>query len=144
MKTFCFKHDVRMRETDLAGYAFYGSYLGYMDDARLQHINDIGFDIRTLKQEDFAFTVAEVHCFYLRPTYFQEKLWIYSRFVKENRKSIRVFHTITNKEVPENLRDGPMEDYPGVCHRGETVLVGIRLSQKRAVEIPEGFEPLFQ
>jgi YbgC/YbaW family acyl-CoA thioester hydrolase len=143
MKTFCHKHDVRMRETDLAGYAFYGNYLGYMDDARLAHFKEIGFDIQRMKRTAFAFTVAEVHVWYLEPVYFQQDIWVYTRFTKLSDKAIKAEHVITKAEVPDDKVDEPFESFPGVCHRGETTLVGISLAEKKVASIPLGFDVLF-
>lgn len=143
MKTFCFKHDVRMRETDLAGYAFYGNYLGFMDDARLAHLKEIGLDIATLKRMQFGFTVAEVHVWYLAPVYFQQDIWVYTRFSKINDKAIKAEHVITTAEVSAENIDDAFSDYSNVCHRGETTLVGINLLEKKPTAIPAAADPLF-
>ena len=143
MKTFAYKHDVRMREADLAGHVFYPNFLAYTDDARHHHFKNLGYDLERQKKEDFIFVVAEVHGFYLKPAVFQQDLYIYMRFEKLKSKAMKIHHVICTEAVPDDKKNLELSEYPSICQHGETVMVGVSLSQKKPTTIPEGFAPLF-
>lgn len=143
MNTFLYKHDVRLREADLAGHVFYANYLAYLDDARHFHLRKLGYNLEKMRKEDFIFVVSDLNCQFLKPAEFEDQLFIYMRFERVRSKGMKIKHVICTEEASEADMNKSFDDFPAPCHRGETGLVAVKLSSKRPVDLPSGLAALF-
>lgn len=71
---YAFEHAVRVRfaETDAMGIVHHGSYLPYLEEARVAYLRAVGHPYTAIRAEGTDIAVIEVHVRYLRPLRFDE------------------------------------------------------------------------
>lgn len=91
-----FKTEVRVRvsETDLAGWVYYGNYFVYAEDGRSAMYRELGFTYTDLKNEGIILPVVAAHCEYKNPAYHDDVLEVFTRIVRVGEKSLKTVYDI--------------------------------------------------
>jgi len=80
---------VRYAETDQMGVVYYANYLVWMEVARVEYCQAIGFRYREMEIEDGIFlAVAESHCRYVSPARFDDEVLIQTRVTDVSRRFV--------------------------------------------------------
>ena len=69
-------HKVNYYETDKMGVTHHSNYIRWMEDARVDFLNQIGFGYKKLEEEGIISPVIGVECDYKAPTYFDDEIEI--------------------------------------------------------------------
>jgi acyl-CoA thioester hydrolase len=86
---------VRYAETDQMGIVYHSNYFLYFESARAESIRELGFTYAGMEKMGVIMPVANVHCRYLRPAFYDNLLTI-----KTTLKELPVHHKIEfNHEV---------------------------------------------
>ncbi len=64
---------VRYAETDQMGVVYHANYLIWMEIARVEFCDHMGFDYREMEQEGVVIAVVEARCRYLYPGALQRR-----------------------------------------------------------------------
>ena len=90
---FSFDHKIRVRyaETDQMGFAYYGNYSAYYEEARAEALRSLGFSYRELEAMGVMMPVYENHSKYLKPARYDDLLRI-NVLVKEKPSAKMTFH----------------------------------------------------
>lgn len=81
---------VRYAETDMMGIVYHGSYVPWLECARIQLLDDIGCPYREMESLGVRLPVVELKCRYREPARFDDRV----RVVAEVRESPRARITI--------------------------------------------------
>src|SRR5579872_3137513 len=89
---------VRYAETDQMGVVYYANYLIWMEVARVEYCQSIGFHYRHMELEDGIFlAVAESHCRYASPARFDDRICISTRVTDVNRRFVTFDYEMTTQ-----------------------------------------------
>ena len=69
-------HKVNYYETDKMGVTHHSNYIRWMEEARVDFLNQIGFGYKKLEEEGIISPVIGVECDYKAPTYFDDEIEI--------------------------------------------------------------------
>lgn len=61
------KHRIYYHDTDCGGVVYYGNYLKYLEEARTQHLESKGLDVKALADSGIWFAVARQEIDYEAP-----------------------------------------------------------------------------
>src|SRR5712691_2428442 len=76
---------VRYVETDQMGVVYYANYLVWMEVARVELCQVLGFRYKDMElDDDVLLAVAEAHCRYLSPARFDETVTIKTQVARAN------------------------------------------------------------
>ncbi|MCL6431424.1 MAG: acyl-CoA thioesterase [Anaerolineae bacterium] len=116
---------VRYAETDAQGVVYYANYLVWFEVARVNYLRALGFDFRSLEQQQITVVIAEANCRYLAPARFDDEIAVRA-WVEEVRRTSLVFaYAVYNRTSGQRLAEG------------STALVFVTLgAQPRPIEIP--------
>lgn len=91
---------VRYGETDASGMAYHGSYIPWLEVARVEMMDNLGLPYKSLEDEwESHMAVLEVHLTILKPAYFDDNLKV-KVYIKERPKvRLKVEYEIFRDEV---------------------------------------------
>ena len=71
------------------GVVYYANYLVWMEVARVEYCQAIGFRYKDMEQDDgILLAVAESHCRYLSPARFDDEVTVVTRVPEANRRFV--------------------------------------------------------
>src|SRR5262245_31416367 len=94
-------HRVRVGyvDTDRAQVMHHGTYLRYLEAARVEHLRERGIDYRRFELDDkLALPVVEARVRYKLPAYFDDELSIHTWLAIANRAKLRFDSVIKRKD----------------------------------------------
>ena len=91
-------------DTDQMGVVYHSNYLRYFEGARAASLRAVGRSHKDLDEWGIALPVAEAHCRYRRPAYYEDRLDIHVGITAIRGASLRFEYRATRG--PELLADG--------------------------------------
>lgn len=100
------RHQVRVifGDTDQMGVVYYANYLRWFEGARAAYLREHGLSNRDLTELGVGFPVAEAHCRYRRPAYYEDLLDVDITLPEMGRAQVRFEYRVLRGE--ELLADG--------------------------------------
>ncbi|WP_420828016.1 acyl-CoA thioesterase [Metabacillus crassostreae] len=95
--------NVRFCETDALGHVNNTSYFIYLEEARVQFFEEIGYEMNT---NEWQFILASTKCDFIGQAFFNQKLIITTEVSKIGTKSFHLSHSIHNKDTVELVARG--------------------------------------
>lgn len=81
---------VRYAETDQMGIVYYANYLVWMELGRSEYCRAAGVRYTDMEREDgILLAVAEVHCRYASPAFYDEEVVVATRVLESNPRMVR-------------------------------------------------------
>ena len=120
---------VRVSETDALGHINNASYFTYLEDARIDFLEEMGISI---KDEVFAFMLVSTKCDFISQGYFGQILQVDTKVLKIGTKSLTLVSDILDKESGK------------VIAKGEATIVYFNLLDEKTIEIPDAFKTQLQ
>ena len=118
-----FKIKIYYEDTDSGGVVYYANYLKFIERARTNLIQDLGFTLQSLsKNYDSHFVVKNINCDYIQSAQLEDELKIQSQFLKIKKASFQIEQNI--------FRENDM------IFQSQVLLVNINSSGK-PIKIPE-------
>ncbi|MBF0609193.1 MAG: YbgC/FadM family acyl-CoA thioesterase [Candidatus Magnetobacterium sp. LHC-1] len=90
---------VYYEDTDCGGVVYYGKYLGYLERARTEFLQQRGIALTTLMQEGLQFVVVHVDIRYHSPARYADIISIHSEIHEVSFASIIFKHRIVKKDT---------------------------------------------
>jgi acyl-CoA thioester hydrolase len=118
-----FKIKIYHEDTDSGGVVYYANYLKFIERARTNLIQDLGFTLQSLSKDyDSHFVVKNINCDYIQSAQLEDELKIQSQFLKIKKASFQIEQNI--------FRENDM------IFQSQVLLVNINSSGK-PIKIPE-------
>lgn len=118
-----FKIKIYYEDTDSGGVVYYANYLKFIERARTNLIQDLGFTLQSLSKDyDSHFVVKNINCDYIQSAHLEDELKIQSQFLKIKKASFQIEQNI--------FRENNM------IFQSQVLLVNINSSGK-PIKIPE-------
>tara|TARA_B100000927_G_scaffold69553_1_gene55075 strand:- start:1982 stop:2371 length:390 start_codon:yes stop_codon:yes gene_type:complete len=94
-----FKTKVYYEDTDSGGVVYYANYLKYIERARTNLIQDLGFTLKSLSEDyDCHFVVKNIKCKYIISAKLEDELLIKTKFLEIKKASFNLEQKIYRKD----------------------------------------------
>lgn len=120
-----FEQTVYYGDTDAYGVAWHGSYLRWMEQARVEFCRDIGIDLVEMRKQDVAIPVTNLNIRYKASALLDERIVVETEITKMTPIVVQFTQTIKNKETDK------------VCTIGIVEVVAVNNEGKIYRRIPE-------
>ena len=88
---FRFPVKVYYEDTDSGGVVYYANYLKFIERARTNLIQELGFSLKSLSKEyDSHFVVKNIHCNYIQSAKLEDELSIQTKFIEIKKASFKL------------------------------------------------------
>lgn len=96
---FNFKTKVYYEDTDSGGVVYYANYLKFIERARTNLIQELGFSLKSLSEKyDTHFVVKNIHCNYIQSAKLEDELSIQTKFLEIKKASFKLEQIIYREE----------------------------------------------
>ncbi len=120
---FKFKTKVYYEDTDSGGVVYYANYLKFIERARTNLIQELGFSLKSLSEQyDCHFVVKNIKCNYIQSAKLEDELIIQTKFIDIKKVSF---------ELEQNIYKCDR-----VIFKSKVLMVNINLSGK-PIKIPD-------
>ena len=94
-----FNTKVYYEDTDSGGVVYYANYLKFIERARTNLIQELGFSLRSLSENyDCHFVVKNIHCNYIQSAKLEDELSIKTKFLEIKKASFKLEQIIYREE----------------------------------------------
>ena len=126
---FKFKTKVYYEDTDSGGVVYYANYLKFIERARTNLIQELGFSLKSLNEKyDSHFVVKNIYCNYIQSAKLEDELSIQTKFLEIKKASF---------ELEQNIyRDNKL------IFESQVLMVNIN-SQGKPLKIPNSLLSVF-
>ena len=88
---FKFKTKVYYEDTDSGGVVYYANYLKFIERARTNLIQELGFSLRLLSEKyNCHFVVKNIECNYIQSAKLEDELSIQTKFIEIKKASFKL------------------------------------------------------
>ncbi len=95
---FKFKTKVYYEDTDSGGVVYYANYLKFIERARTNLIQELGFSLKSLSEKyDCHFVVKNIVCNYIQSAKLEDELSIQTNFIDIKKASFELEQNIYRK-----------------------------------------------
>ena len=120
---FKFKTKVYYEDTDSGGVVYYANYLKFIERARTNLIQELGFSLKSLSEQyDCHFVVKNIKCNYIQSAKLEDELIIQTKFIDIKKASFELEQNIYKRDR--------------VIFESKVLMVNINLSGK-PIKIPD-------
>ena len=98
MKIKPYVHKVQYYETDKMGITHHSNYIRWMEEARVDFLDQTGFSFSRLESEGLSSPILSVDCSFRQPTKFGEYVTIYVAIAEFRRVKMDLEYTMKNAE----------------------------------------------
>lgn len=95
--------EVRYAETDASGIVWHGSYVAWLESARINHMRCLGVEYADFIAAGYNFVVTELEIRYLQPARFGDVVEIESRVTNVQTRRIAFDYTLRRQSSGETL-----------------------------------------
>lgn len=96
---FNFKTKVYYEDTDSGGVVYYANYLKFIERARTNLIQELGFSLKLLSEKyDSHFVVKNIHCNYIQSAKLEDELSIQTKFLEIKKASFKLEQIIYRED----------------------------------------------
>lgn len=94
-----FNTKVYYEDTDSGGVVYYANYLKYIERARTNLIQELGFSLSSLSENyDCHFVVKNIHCNYIQSAKLEDELSIQTKFIEIKKASFKLEQIIYRED----------------------------------------------
>jgi len=95
VKEFIYKVKVYYEDTDSGGVVYYANYLKFIERARTNMIQELGFSLQSLsEQHDCHFVVKNINCDYIQSAKLEDDLTVKTKFLNIKNASFELEQNI--------------------------------------------------
>ena len=92
-----YKHKVQYYETDKMGITHHSNYIRWMEEARIDFLEQLGFGFDKLEQGGIISPVLSVECTYKKPTTFPQEISIEVRLLEFRGAKLKIGYEMRNE-----------------------------------------------
>jgi len=86
-------------DTDSGGVVYYANYLKFIERARTNLIQELGFSLKSLSEKyDCHFVVKNIHCNYIQSAKLEDELIIQTKFIELKKASFELDQSIIRND----------------------------------------------
>ena len=94
-----FNTKVYYEDTDSGGVVYYANYLKFIERARTNLIQELGFSLRSLSENyDCHFVVKNIHCNYIQSAKLEDEISIKTKFLEIKKASFKLEQIIYRED----------------------------------------------
>ena len=97
-----YKIKVSFEDIDMMNIVWHGNYMRYLEQARCDLFDKLGYTYMDMKEDGFAYPVAKMKVKYIKPAEFNDVLLIKSEIVALE-PSLDIKYVIFNKKTEEKI-----------------------------------------
>lgn len=97
---------VQYHETDKMGITHHANYIKWMEEARIDFLEQMGFGYAKLEEDGIISPVVEVACEYKHPSTFGDEIRIRAEIVEFKRIKLVIRYTMTNTKTGDLVAVG--------------------------------------
>lgn len=112
---------VRVSETDMLGHVNHANYFTYMEEARINYLNELGIKV---KNEGCTIVLASAKCDFIRQAFYGDTLLIETYVKRVGQRSFTLGNDIIEKQSEHLIA------------RGEVVIVYFNMDKQKSADIP--------
>lgn len=101
-----YTHQVHYYETDKMGVTHHANYIKWMEEARIDFLDQIGFGYARLERDGIISPVVGVECQYKHPTTFDDVVRIHVEVAEFKGVRLVIRYTMTNQATGELVLTG--------------------------------------
>ncbi len=90
---------VRYAETDAMAVTYHGAYFPFLEQARIQLLDDLGYPYRDLEKQGFLLPVLEAHVKWLRPSRFDDRIDVTAEIRDSPSVRLEIHYTIKRDDT---------------------------------------------
>lgn len=128
LQTAQYLHKVQYYETDRMGITHHSNYIRWMEEARIDFLEQLGWGYDRLEAMGIASPVIHVDCDYKRTTTFPDKVEISAQVETYNGVKMSIRY---------EMRDGETKELAAVGHSGHCFLDGRGIPVRMKRQFPE-------
>jgi len=114
---YSFKTKVYYEDTDAGGVVYYANYLKFIERARSNMIQELGFSLQSLSEQyDCHFVVKNINCNYIQSAKLEDDLTIQTKFLNIKNASFEL-----EQNIFKNIE---------LIFKSKVIMVNINLSGK--------------
>jgi tol-pal system-associated acyl-CoA thioesterase len=100
-----FTHTVRIyvHDTDYGGIVYHSNYLKYMDEARTEWLEQLGFPLSYFADNKIHFIIRAVEIEYLRPARLDDRIVIESSILRIGKTTIQFSHLVYHPDNADHI-----------------------------------------
>ena len=96
---YLFKVKIYYEDTDSGGVVYYANYLKFIERARTNLIQELGYSLKFLsKKYDCHFVVKNIECNYIQSAKLEDELSIQSKFIEIKKASFKLEQIIYRED----------------------------------------------
>ena len=92
-----YKHKVKYYETDKMGITHHSNYIRWMEEARIDFLEQLGFGFDKLEQDGIVSPVLSVECSYKKTTTFPEEISIEVKVLEFKGVKLKLGYVMKNE-----------------------------------------------
>jgi acyl-CoA thioester hydrolase len=97
---FKFKTKVYYEDTDSGGVVYYANYLKFIERARTNLIQELGYSLKLLSEKyDCHFVVKNIECNYIQSAKLEDELSIQTKFTEIKKASFKLEQIIYREDM---------------------------------------------
>lgn len=89
-------------DVDSMNMVWHGNYCKYLELARCQLLDKIGYNYRAMAESGFAFPIVDVHIKYIKPLLFEQSIVITASLIEWQRR-LKIHYLISDATTHEKL-----------------------------------------
>ena len=96
---YLYRINVFYEDTDSGGVVYYANYLKFIERARTNLIQELGFSLKSLSEKyDCHFVVKNIHCNYIQSAKLEDELIIQTKFIELKKASFELDQSIIRND----------------------------------------------
>lgn len=96
---YLYRVNVFYEDTDSGGVVYYANYLKFIERARTNLIQALGFSLKSLSEKyDSHFVVKNIHCNYIQSAKLEDELSIQTKFLEIKKASFKLEQIIYRED----------------------------------------------
>lgn len=96
-----YEHHAKYYETDQMGIIHHSNYIKWMEEARMDLMEQIGLSYKEMEEMEIISPVLSISCDYHSMVHFDDTVVIQTRIIKYNGVKLEVEYRMTDKETGE-------------------------------------------
>ncbi len=101
IKIHPYEHKAQYYETDQMGIIHHSNYIRWMEEARMDLMDQMGFSYKAMEEMEIISPVLSVKCEYKSMVHFRDTVVIEARMVDYNSVKMKIVYRMTDKETGE-------------------------------------------
>lgn len=101
LKVKAYEHHVKYYETDQMGIVHHSNYIRWMEEARMDLMEQMGYNYKMMEEAEIISPVVSVHCEYKSMVHFSDTVIVEAKISRYNGVKLTILYRMTDKETGE-------------------------------------------